>query len=137
MSENIIKREMDRRQLKELWNELKAEGMDCGYYWLDSKDLPELRRDGEGMPEFPCEGREFIVESCWYKKDKKSVEIRFAGGRYIVTTVEWSGKPENVRRYFITTKTPDDKIYFAEIVEDGKIKKHIFAGFVKEENHDN
>ena len=141
MSENIIKKEMDRQQLKEFWNELKAENMDCGYYWLDDDDHPELRKDGEGMPEFPCEGRKFIVESCWYKKNEKSVEIRFAGGRYIVTTVEWGGKePENVKEYFVATQK-EGRILFSDIIneEDGSIKKIVFVGFnfKKEGNHDN
>ena len=131
MSENIIKREMDRQQLEEFWNELKAEGMDCGYYWLDNDDHPELRKDGEGMPEFPCEGRKFIVESCWYKKNEKSVEIRFAGGRYIVTTVDLTKeKLEKPKEYFVATQE-GKKILFADIInkEDGSIKKIVFAGF--------
>ena len=130
MSENIIKKEMDRKQLEEFWNELKKEGMDCGYYWLDDAKNPEILQSG-GMPEFPCEGRKFIVESCWYKKNEKSVEIRFAGGKYIVTTVEWGGKePENVKKYFVMTQE-GKQIIFSDIIneKDGSIKKIIFVGF--------
>jgi len=132
MSENIIKREMDRQQFKEFWNELKAEGMDCGYYWLDDAKDPEIRQSG-GMPEFPCEGRKFIVESCWYKKNEKSVEIRFAGGRYIVTTVDLTKeKLEKPKKYFVATQE-EKRILFSDIIneEDGSIKKIVFAGFGK------
>ncbi|MBP5202007.1 hypothetical protein J6Z39_06380 [bacterium] len=137
---------MDREALKERWNDLKNEGMDCGYYWLDNTDHPELRKNGEGMPEFPCEGREFIVESCWYKKDVKSVEIRFAGGKYIVTTVDLTKeKLEKPKKYFVATQEEklekpkeyfgapqeEKKILFSDIInaEDGSIKKIVFAGF--------
>lgn len=123
---------MDREALKERWNDLKNEGMDCGYYWLDNTDHPELRKNGEGMPEFPCEGREFIVESCWYKKDVKSVEIRFAGGRHIVTTVDLTKeKLEEPKEYLVATQE-GKKILFSDIInEDGSIKKIVFTGFGK------
>ena len=127
---DIIKREMDRRQLEQFWNGLKAEGMDCGYYWLDSKDHPELCENGN-MPDFPGNSRNFIVESCWYKKNEKSVEIRFAGGRYIVTTVEWGEKElKNVEKYFVMTQE-GKQIVFSDIIneKDGSIKKIIFTGF--------
>jgi len=133
MSENIIKREMDCNALEKFWHALKAEGMDCGYYWLDNTDHPELRKDGEGMPEFPCKDRQFVVESCWYKKDKKSVEIRFAGGRYIVTTVDLTKeKLEKPKEYFVATQE-GEKILFSDIIneEDGSIRKIVFAGFGK------
>ncbi len=130
MSENIIKREMDRQQLKELWNELKAEGMDCGYYWLDNDDHPELFENGN-MPDFPGNSRNFIVESCWYKKNEKSVEIRFAGGKYIVTTVDLTKeKLEIPKEYFVSTQK-EATILFSDIIneEDGSIKKIVFVGF--------
>ena len=135
---NIIKREMDRNQLEQFWNELKNEGMDCGYYWLDNIDHPELFENGN-MPGFCGNNRNFIVESCWYKENVKSVEIRFAGGRYIVTTVDLTKeKLEEPKEYFVATQE-GKKILFSDIIneEDGSIKKIVFTGFKKEENHDN
>ena len=132
MSENIIKKEMDRNQLEQFWNELKNEGMDCGYCWLDNIDHPELFENGN-MPGFRGNSRNFIVESCWYKENDKSVEIRFAGGRYIVTTVDLTKeKLEEPKEYFVATQE-GKKILFADIInkEDGSIKKIVFAGFGK------
>jgi CRISPR type III-associated protein (TIGR04423 family) len=133
MSEKTIKSEqMDRRQLEQFWNELKSEGMDCGYYWLDNIDHPQLF-EHENMPDFPGNSRNFIVESCWYKKGVKSVEIRFAGGKYIVTTVDLTKeKLEKPKEYFVATQE-GNKILFSDIIneEDGSIKKIVFAGFGK------
>jgi len=128
----IIKETMDREQLKERWNELKNEGMESGYHWLGNAKDPEISKNG-GMPEFPCSGCNFIVESCWYKENEKSVEIRFAGGNYIVTTVDLTKeKLEEPKEYFVA-KTEGKKILFSDIIneEDGSIKKIVFAGFGK------
>ena len=133
MSEKTIKSEqMDRRQLEQFWNELKSEGMDCGYCWLDNIDHPRLC-EHENMPDFPGNSRNFIVESCWYKENEKSVEIRFAGGKYIVTTVDLTKeKLEKPKEYFVATQE-GKKILFSDIIneEDGSIKKIVFAGFGK------
>ena len=128
---------MDRETLKEYWGQLKNEGMDCGYYWLSDAAQPEIR-ENSNVSEFPCKDFQFIVESCWYKKDAKSVEIRFAGGNYIVSEVCWNGsEPQNTKEYFVT-KRDGMKILFSEIVEEDengveKIKKHAFVGFGKQE----
>lgn len=133
----IIKETMDREKLKERWNELKNEGMESGYYWLDDGKGPELYENG-GMPEFPCLEGKFIVESCWYKKGDKSVEIRLVGGHYIVSEVCWNGvEPQNTKEYFVA-KREKMKILFSEIVEKDEkgvksIKKHAFVGFGKQE----
>ena len=128
---------MDREALKEYWGQLKNEGMDCGYYWLSDSKEPMIYENGV-MPEFPCSEGNFVVESCWYKKGVKSVEIRFAGGRHIVSEVCWNGnKPQKTKEYFVT-KRDGMKILFSEIVEKDengveKIKKHAFVGFGKQE----
>lgn len=129
MAGNEIKK--DFAWLKEHWNELTG-GMECGYYWLSDADRPEICENGD-VPEFPCKECQFVVESCWYKKGVKSVEIRFAGGRYIVSEVCWNGaEPQNTKEYYVAPQT-SGKILFSEIIdeEDGSIKKIIFTGFGK------
>lgn len=136
-------RRMNREELRKRWNELKSEGMTCGYYWLDDVDHPELCENGD-MPEFPCEDRSFIVESCWYKKDEKSVEIRQLGGDWQVTEIIWNASEDkkewkkcSSKEYFVATQK-NKKIYFSEISDkNGNIVRHAFTGFEKEEDHAN